>query len=303
VEPVARVPFRLEADPGVVRGDIRLSTEVRSASSGNGRSDAALVVCHGFKGFKDWGFWPTACEQLATRLGCPVVSFNFSGSGVGSDLGTFSDPEGFATNTFSRETADLVAVLDGLAAGRLGEAELAPPARVGLVGHSRGAVSAVLVGSRRPEVRAIATWAGLARPGRYADLFPADGDPDLPAEVRNLRTGEVLPLRRDVLDDLQAQGDLLDPLKALRSGRAPLLVLHGENDEAVSMEDAKAYAAAGPDADLQVLESTGHTFDIRHPFAGSTPALEMVISHTVSHFRRHISKEQRHGRLDDPPGS
>jgi pimeloyl-ACP methyl ester carboxylesterase len=291
VEPVARVPFRLQADRGVIRGDIRLPTEGRATVAGSGRADTALVVCHGFKGFKDWGFFPAVCEELAIRVGCSVISINFSGSGVGPDLGTFSDPEAFATNTFSREVSDLEAVLNGLAAGRLGEAMLTPPSRVGLVGHSRGAIPVVLVGARRPAVQAIATWSGLARPDRYAELFPSDADPDQAVEIRNMRTGEILLLRRDVLDDLRENHETLDPLAALRSGGPPLLVIHGENDEAVSTDDAEMYAKAGTDAELTVLESTGHTFDVRHPYVGSTPALERAVSRTVAHFRKHIPKE------------
>ncbi len=176
--------------------------------------NTALVVCHGFKGFKDWGFFPSVCDEFASRLGCPVVSLNFSGCGVGSDLGTFSDPESFGSNTFSREVSDLEAVLDGMSAGRLGEARLTPPSRVGLVGHSRGAIPVVLVGCRRPETRAVATWAGLARPQRYAELFPADAETDQTVEVRNARTGEVLLLRTDVLDDLRTNHEALDPLAA-----------------------------------------------------------------------------------------
>ncbi len=291
MEPVARVPFRFEADPGVVRGDIRLPTCGRFAVPHGDHADRALVVCHGFKGFKDWGFFPAVCEELAIRVGCPIISFNFSGSGVGPDLGTFSDPGAFATNTFSREVADLEAVLDGMSAGRLGEATLTPPSRVGLVGHSRGAIAVVLVGSRRPAVRAVTTWAGLARPGRYAELFPSDADPDRPVEIRNMRTGEILLLRRDVLDDLRKNHEALDPLAALRSGGPPLLVVHGERDEAVSTDDARMYAKAGLDAELFVLDSTGHTFDVRHPYAGSTPALEQAISRTAAHFRKHLPKE------------
>jgi hypothetical protein len=106
VNPVARVPFRLQVDTGVLRGDIRLPAEGGSTNPRGAPSDTALVVCHGFKGFKDWGFFPAVCDELATRVGCPVVSFNFSGSGVGPDLGTFSDPVSFATNTFSREVSE-----------------------------------------------------------------------------------------------------------------------------------------------------------------------------------------------------
>ncbi len=291
MKPVTRVPFRLQADAGVVRGDIRFLAEAGSADSGGRPTDTALVVCHGFKGFKDWGFFPAVCEELAIRVGCPVISFNFSGSGVGPELGTFSNPGAFATNTFSREVSDLEAVLDGISAGRLDGAMVTPAARVGLVGHSRGAIPVVLVGSRRPEVRALATWSGLARPHRYAELFPPESDSTRPVEIRNLRTGEILLLRRNVLDDLRENQESLDPLAALRSGAPPLLVVHGERDESVSTSDAELYANAGAEAEIAIIEATGHTFDVRHPFVGSTPALERAVSRTVAHFRKHLPKE------------
>lgn len=293
--PVARIPFTVKVDHGVVRGDIRFPPTPRAGAAEGLLPDAALVVCHGFKGFKDWGFFPAACEEFATRLGCPVIGMNFSGSGVGPDLGTFSDPESFAGNTFSREVTDLEAVLDGILEGHLGEARLPPPSRLGLVGHSRGAIAAVLVGCRRTVVRAVAVWAGLARPQRYAEMFPAVAEQGQTVEVRNARTGEVLQLRRDVLDDLRANSGTLDPLAALNGSDLPILVVHGERDEAVSVDDARMYAAAGRAAELALIESTGHTFDVRHPFAGSTPALERAISRTALHFRTHLAREPRDG--------
>ena len=249
------------------------------------------MVCHGFKGFKDWGFFPATCEQLSLRVGCPVIGFNFSGSGVGPDLGSFSDPDAFATNTFSREVDDLGAVLDGVAAGRLGAARLDPPARIGILGHSRGAIAAALVGSSRPEVLALAVWGGLSRPERYAELFPPDAPQDHVAEIRNLRTGEVLPLRRDVVDDLRKHGPDLDPLSALRAGGPPLLAVHGGQDEAVPTADGRAYAEASADSELLLIEGAGHTFDVRHPYVGATPAFERALGATARHFRRYLVTE------------
>ena len=44
-----------------------------------------LVICHGFKGFKDWGMFPFAADVLASR-GISVLRFNFSLNGIGEDL-------------------------------------------------------------------------------------------------------------------------------------------------------------------------------------------------------------------------
>ena len=203
-----RVPFEVPVAGGLLRGDIRFPGD--ASSPPGGRTKRLIIVCHGFKGFKDWGFFPYLAENLATRADAAVVSFNFSGSGIGPDMENFTDLEGFAHNTFSREVKDLEAILDGLRAGRLGEVRVAPPDSVGVLGHSRGAAAAILVGAVRPEVRAVVTWAGIGSVFRYEEWFSESfGERDM-MEVLNARTGQLLPLRRDVLDDLRANRGALD---------------------------------------------------------------------------------------------
>src|SRR3954462_872551 len=114
----------------------QILVDVRSASRKTSRP--AVVVVHGFKGFKDWGMFPPLAERIA-RAGCTAVTFNLSGSGV-DDAGEFSLPEQFAHNTFTAELSDLGRVVDALMEGELG---LAPPSSLGLLGHSRGGGVAV----------------------------------------------------------------------------------------------------------------------------------------------------------------
>ncbi len=124
------------ADDGPLRGD------VRAAEGGRGRP--AVVICHGFKGFKDWGFFPHLADRLA-NAGFTAVSFNFSGSGVGPDGHSFSEPERFGHATFSNDLTDIQTVCDALlkGGGTLVEG-LAVPTRLGLFGHSRGGGMAVI---------------------------------------------------------------------------------------------------------------------------------------------------------------
>src|SRR5688572_5549242 len=89
-------------------------------SGGRTSSRPAVVVLHGFKGFKDWGMFPPFSERLA-RAGLTAVTPNLSGSGV-DDAGAFSRPERFARNTFSAELEDLERVVAALAGGELGVA-------------------------------------------------------------------------------------------------------------------------------------------------------------------------------------
>ena len=277
---VTRTAFRIEAPLG---GVIRADLWTPSALS---RPHATVVVCHGFKGFKDWGFFPHTSQTLAMRLGCPVVSFNFSGSGVGEDLETFSEPEAFARNTFSRECSDLDAVLDGLAAGRLGDLRVSRAGSVGVLGHSRGGVAAILAGER-PEVRAVTTWAAISTPFRYAAAFD-DVEPGGYVEVTNARTGDVLPLYRDVVEDLVANRQRFDLQSSLQTSGVPLLVIHGTEDLAVSVDDARVLATAATSAQMVLIEGAGHTFEVGHPFGGPSPELQAALDLSVEHFSAHL---------------
>ncbi|MGD8726494.1 MAG: hypothetical protein PVH40_02560, partial [Gemmatimonadales bacterium] len=109
-----------------------LRGEVRTAARGVDRP--GVVICHGFKGFRAWGFFPHLATRVA-RAGMTAVTFNFSGSGVGPDGESFSEPERFGHATISNDLVDLQAVADALREGRLAPG-LAVPTRLGLFGHS-----------------------------------------------------------------------------------------------------------------------------------------------------------------------
>src|SRR6266550_3970704 len=148
----------------------------------------AVVVVHGFKGFKDWCLWPSFAERLA-RAGVSAVTLNLSGSGV-DDTGEFVFPERFGHNTFSAELQDLRRVTDALAAGELG---VDPPAGIGLLGHSRGGGISVLQAAGDPRVRVLATWAAISTVDRWAlDERAAWRDRGVNV-VKNARTGQMLP--------------------------------------------------------------------------------------------------------------
>src|SRR3954469_18486308 len=87
-------------------------------SGGRSSSRPAVVVVHGFKGFKDWGMFPHLAERLALA-GLTALTLNLSGSGV-DDAGEFSLPDRFGHNTFSAELQDVRGVIDSLMAGSLG---------------------------------------------------------------------------------------------------------------------------------------------------------------------------------------
>ena len=268
------------ADGGPLRGD------VRTAAGGAGRP--AVVICHGFKGFKDWGMFPHLADRLA-RAGLTAVSFNFSGSGVGGEGDSFNEPERFAHDTFTRQLFDLSEVLDALAEARLVPG-LSQPIRTGLVGHSRGGGMAILKAAEDPRIGALVTWASISAPQRWTPDVVRRWRADGKLEVVNSRTGEVLRLTTDILDDIdQNATGRLDIRAAAGRVKAPWLIIHGDADEAVPVEEAKVLEGSSSNrAHLLIVEGAGHTFGARHPWQGSTPELEKVMDATVEWLGREL---------------
>ncbi len=268
------------ADGGPLRGEIR--------SQSLSESRPAVVICHGFKGFKDWGFFPYLAERIA-RAGITAVSFNFSGSGVGPDGESFSEPERFGHNTYTKELRDLETVIGEVLKGELGPG-MVTPSRLGLFGHSRGGVAVIrYCGTHPAEVSALVTWAAVGNPMRWGPETLKQWRRDGQIEIVNARTGEVLPLYTDLLEDLEKNSESLNLPELARRIDVPWLILHGAVDEAVPPAEAEMLSeAAGANSECHIIPRGSHTFGARHPWAGSTPELDEAFDRTVSWFSKHL---------------
>jgi len=275
-------PVRTQRSLGGTLGEILVDV----VTVPDGRPGPAVLVTHGFKGFKDWGMFPPLAERLA-RAGFTAVTFNLSGSGVDND-GEFSRPERFARNTFSAELADLALLLEALDGGGLG---IPAPSSVGLLGHSRGGGMAVLAARRHPRVRALVTWAAIASVVRWNEAQRKGWREQGKIDIVNSRTGQVLPIYTDVLDDIEAHAESsLDIQAAAANLEIPWLIIHGDRDETVPLLEGEILErAAGDRAELLAIEGGGHTFGAVHPWAGPTAELERVFDATVRFFSAQLA--------------
>jgi uncharacterized protein len=275
------VPFTLDTGAVPLHGLVDLPDEPGERP--------AVVICHGFKGFMEWGFFPYLAALLAER-GFVAIRFNLSGTGMrpGDDLVT--DPEAFRDNTYRRELADLLAVLDAVG-------ETVAPGRVdrhrlGLFGHSRGGGNAILAAARSPwleTVRALVTWAAISNIDRFTAEQKEDWRRDGEFPVVNARTGQQLALGREMLDEIESRPADLDLSTAAAARRAPWLIVHGADDESVPAEEGRLLAAhAGGESELLLIPGAGHTFNVRHPFACPTPQLVQALNATQRWYRNYL---------------
>jgi pimeloyl-ACP methyl ester carboxylesterase len=245
-----------------------------------------VLVLHGFKGFKDWAFFPYVCRKLAAA-GHAVVSFNFSGSGIGPDPERFTELEAFAANTLSREVEEVGWVADWTMAG-----DLLPrrPQRLGLLGHSRGGGEAVVHAASDPHVGALVTWSAVSTFDRWSEATRAEWRESGRIYVLNSRTGQQMPLDVGLLEDFEARREALDVERAAARVEAPWLIVHGERDETVELHEAKVLARSSRGARLEILADAGHTFEVGHPFGGPSPQLDHALRTTIDHFELHLGE-------------
>ena len=225
----------------------------------HGRPDAPLVlVLHGFKGFREWGFFPWIADELA-QAGLRILRIDFSHNGV--EERDFDRLDLFMLDTPTRHQEDLQAVARAL------------DEPFGIVGHSRGGGDAILFAASEPRVRRVATLASVAT----TFWQPPDVEEKLRSlgyyPVPNARTKQTMPVSRHAIED----GERHSIEQAARSMQAPLLLIHGTVDESVPLSASERIASWHPHASLVAIEGAGHTFGAVHPWQGPTPWLEEAL--------------------------
>jgi pimeloyl-ACP methyl ester carboxylesterase len=172
-------------------------------------------------------------------------------------------------------------------AGRLG---VQPPSTLGIVGHSRGGGIAILQAARDSRIRSLVTWAAISSVIRWPEPQRRTWREAGLIEIQNARTGQVLPLYTDVLDDIERNGLALDIEAAAHRIRVPWLLIHGTEDESVRFAEAERLRAAAPsDTRVMPIAGAGHTFGATHPWKSSTPELDAVFDATVSWLTTHLT--------------
>jgi pimeloyl-ACP methyl ester carboxylesterase len=250
--------FEIGSDEGLpIRGNLDLPHGAR----------ALVVVIHGFKGFKDWAFFPWLSEMLC-RHGFAVCRFNMSRSGIGESLDTFDRLDLFADDTYSAQIADLRKV----AAFAQSHANLP----TFLLGHSRGGGVAILSASQVANLRGVVTWNAIARVDNWDRAAFEQWRRDGYFDVQNARTKQTMRMSTRILDDFEENREQLDILAAVSRLDVPLLVIHGGRDATVPVAQSYEIAAAARDAAHIVIGSGSHTFNAIHPVVNIPPALSLA---------------------------
>ncbi|MHC1579517.1 MAG: alpha/beta hydrolase [Candidatus Alkanophagales archaeon] len=228
----------LERD-GVRLSGTLFTPQVGAGSGGTGggvAGDRAVCLCHGIprvaKTVEEKGYGRLA--ELFCGRGVAALIFNFSGTaGSGGYFGLRS------------WSADLRAAVDFLTGMGVG--------RVGVVAFSGGAVVAIYNAAHDARIKVLAACGCPATlrldPEAFKTFIREHGS-------LRVRGGDV----NEFIKEFAAEAEEMEPLRWIRDVRQPLLIVHGERDELVSVRDAyELFRAAGSsEKELFIVEGAGH---------------------------------------------
>lgn len=256
---------------------VRVEHCTGSASQASDSAAPFVVLCHGFKGFMDWGFLPLVSTLLA-EAGFVVFSLNASGCGVGDDPLEMTDEDAFFRDTYTRQLEDIAKVrafaraVDGVDSER----EV-------LMGHSRGGGMAIVAAAEDPPA-ALVTWAAIDEADRFDEPTKKQWRADGELRVPNARTGQVHRLSLAALEDFEEHHERLNILAAAGRLKARFLAIHGREDTTVPCQAAERLAAAAPGGRSVIVELGDHALNVQHPMEADVPeALKQALAATLAH--------------------
>ena len=255
----------------------------------NDQSKPVVVFCHGYKGFKDWGAWDLVAEAFA-KAGFFFVKFNFSHNGGTMEQPIdFPDLQAFGQNNYSKELEDLQFVINHLTDASFKLSTEVNTDAISLIGHSRGGGIVNITAAENKNISKVISWAGVSD---YASRFPKGKDlenwkNDGVYYVVNGRTKQQMPHFYQFYEDFQANATRLNIQKATEKLTIPHLIVHGTNDPAVAVEEAKLLRKWNPNSYLALIENADHVFGARHPWEKSDlpKDLQEVVQTTIDFIK------------------
>lgn len=248
-----------------------------------------VIFCHGYKGFKDWGPWSLVAETFA-KENIFVVKFNFSHNGTSiSQPSEFSDLEAFSNNTYSKELEDLNDVITHFKHGA--HKNRLDLNNICLIGHSRGGGIVLLSASQRNDINKIITWASVSdyrkRFNEGSEIFIKWKSEGV-KYIENKRTGQLLPHKFNFYEDFIKNEKKLDIQNAVKSLNQSVLLIHGDKDDAVKMEESKKLHKLCNASQLKIIEEANHVFNAKHPWIESQlpKALNIVTKHSIAFIKQ-----------------
>jgi pimeloyl-ACP methyl ester carboxylesterase len=224
------------------------------------KTNGAVILCHGMESDKNSEKLLFLSEALAQRR---ILTLRFDFSYVGESSGKFENI------TYSGEVDDLKAAHELI--------QRRQPGRTAIFGSSMGGTVALLFAAQEPAVAALVTLAAPLHPERFPKRILT------PAQLRQWRdqgftiyNGQRLNV--SLLEDLER----LNVVESARRVKCPILILHGDADEVVPVEEAnELHECLNNSKRLSILQGCDHRL--------SDPAImQRALAEAIDWLTKHV---------------
>jgi pimeloyl-ACP methyl ester carboxylesterase len=226
-----------------------------------------VIFCHGYKGFKDWGAWNLMATQFA-EAGFFFIKFNFAyNGGTPENPIDFPDLEAFGNNNYTKEIDDLESVLDWISSQENFKNNV-DITNISVIGHSRGGGIVLIKASEDARIKKVISLASIADIGSRSSVT---GDLENWKKegvkyVVNGRTKQQMPHFIQFYENFKTNEQRLNIQKAVEKIDIPQLVIHGNKDTSISIDEGYKIHSWNAKSVLKIIENADHVFNVSHPW-------------------------------------
>jgi len=231
------------------------------------KTDKIIIICHGMTGSKENNFIPLLSNNLFEN-GFSVLRFDFTGNGEsGKEIN-----EG----TYSQEINDLGNAIDFL--------EKLNYKKICVIGHSMGGTVSIIRTSIDKRINCLIPIAAPVHPGKES-LFPHQ-QKELEERGWILWWGHR-KLKKSFFDDASKY----DCTKYVKKINVPILILHGEKDGTIPLQQAKdLYKNANEPKYLGIIKEARHCFGYEGPYKNQpeTKEYKLLKQKILEFLKKHL---------------
>ncbi len=243
-----------------------------------------VIIINGHNGFYNYGFFPYLQQQLS-KNNISSYSFNYSHGGIIGDSDFFEDLKSYEKNCMRLEVEDVMCILNNLTSAQFKKHD-----KIFMLAHSLGGVAAIFSAKKAQDENINIAGIILLSTVKQLDFWPKEKIKEWSKNKiiyqKNNRTNQSLPLGEEFLNEVLQSNTKWNVKKEIQQLKQPILILHGENDESVPVENGttlfKWIQSLNKNSSLKLIPETTHTFNTKHPFSGTTAQLEEMIEAVIN---------------------
>ena len=250
----------------------------------NAGTDSPLVIIiNGHNGFYNYGMFPYLQESLAIH-NISSYSFNFSHGGIRGDADYFEDLVSYEKNCMRLEIKDVMSALHNLHSGKFEK-----HSGLILLAHSLGGVPLIFSAKKAQDENIMIDGIILVSTVKQLNFWPDEMIDEWKKNKvyykKNNRTKQLLPQGEEFLNEVLQSDSKWNVKNEIIKLEVPILILHGENDEAIPEEHGRSLFewadTLNKRSRLTIIPGATHTYNTKHPFEGTTQQLEEMSNAAV----------------------